>query len=93
MINATIVTSIFTGDGKTYYIENSESDLDMNTLAIQDEIDIDDIVDNLFKLNEYKKRKIHINIRGLIKRYDKNAFIVVNESKMVINGYLNNKEN
>ena len=96
MINATIVTSIFTGDGKTYYIENSESDLDMNTLAIQDEIDIDDIVDNLFKLNEYKKRKIHINIRGLIKRYDIldyilfnyifcNEFMKTNDSRICIN--------
>lgn len=33
------------------------------------------------------------SLNRLIKRYDKNAFIVVNESKLVINGYLKDKEN
>lgn len=32
-----------------------------------------------------------IKLHGLIKQFDKNAFIVVNESKTVINGYFSNK--
>ena len=46
---------------------------------------------NLLFIETNKKNLSSLN--RLIKRYDKNAFIVVNESKMVINGYLNNKEN
>lgn len=33
------------------------------------------------------------SLNRLIRRFDKEAFIVVNESKMVINGYFQNKEN
>ena len=31
------------------------------------------------------------NLQKLIKKLDKNAFIVVNESKMVLNGYIRNR--
>ena len=39
------------------------------------------------EINKNDFSKLH----GLIKQFDKNAFIVVNESKTVINGYFSNK--
>lgn len=87
-IKGTLSIQIITTNASQKWVE----DLRSNGFAVS-------VIDINHKKNEADKYMLFLEINKkdfnklhkLIKSYDQNAFIVINESKKVINGYFNNK--
>ena len=88
LIKGTLSIQIITSKASQKWVENlRENGFAVSVLDINHKKDEPDKYMFFLEINKKDFEKLH----KLIKNYDKDAFIVANESKEVINGYFNHK--